>query len=154
MTTILHPTRGGTASYPNLDGAIAFAKERGASLAFLYVSDVEFLGKPALPIPMDLERELENLGEFVLAMAQERAQKEGVQAQALVKQGEFETALRAAIEQLKPEIVVFGSPGEDTATLTHSYLNKLAGSLSQELGIDVFFLRDGQILTHVPAKSS
>lgn len=154
MTTVLHPTRGGAASYPNQDGAIAFAKEREAELVFLYVSDVQFLGQAASPIPMDLERELEHLGEFVLAMAQERAQKQGVEAQALVKQGEFEQALRSAIDELDPEIVIFGTPGEKTSTLTRVYLDELAASLSSELGIDVFFLRDGQILTHIPAKAS
>lgn len=154
MTTVLHPTRGGTGSYANQDGAIAFAKERGATLVFLYVSDVQFLGKAALPIPMDIERELEHLGEFVLAMAQERAQREGIEAQAVVREGEFEPALRSAIDELAPDIVIFGMPGEDTSTLTRVYLDELAASLSSKRGIEVFFLQDGQILTHIPAKAS
>lgn len=153
MTTILHPTRGGAASYPNQDGAIRLAKEREAALVFLYVSDVQFLGQAASPIPVDIEQELEHLGEFVLAMAQERAQREGIEAQALVKQGEFEEALRTAINEIKPEVVMFGSPGENTATLTRLYLEELAAGLSDELGIEVFFLRDGEILSHIPAKT-
>lgn len=153
MATILSPTRGGEASYPNQDGAIRLAKQQEASLVFLYISNVEFLGQVAAPIPMDMEAELENLGEFVLAMAQERAQKMGVEAQAIVKQGDFGEALWEAVREYQPEIVVFGSPGENTARLTRVYLEDLAERLSTEAGVDVYFLRAGEIERHIPRAS-
>ena len=39
--TILCPTRGGQASYPNQDLAIAIAKEREVEILFLYITNVE-----------------------------------------------------------------------------------------------------------------
>jgi nucleotide-binding universal stress UspA family protein len=151
MTTLLCPTRGGQASYANQDGAIRLAKEREASLIFLYISSVEFLGQVAAPIPVDMETELEHLGEFVLAMAQERAESAGIEAQAIVKHGELGSALREAVEELQPDIVVFGSSGTKTAELTRSYLDELAESLSQESGVEVFFLKEGEVERHIPS---
>jgi hypothetical protein len=50
---ILCPTRGGKGSYPNQDRAIAIAKERGAEILFLYITNVEFLGLTAAPKLID-----------------------------------------------------------------------------------------------------
>jgi hypothetical protein len=72
MTTILRPTRGGEASYPNQDRAIKLAKERDADLLLLYVANVHFLDRLAGPVIVDVETELEEMGEFLLALAQER----------------------------------------------------------------------------------
>lgn len=151
MTTLLCPTRGGQASYANQDGAIRLAKEHNASLIFLYIVNVEFLGQAASPIPLDIEDELERLGEFVLAMAQERALAAGIEAQVVFKRGELESALPEAIEEIQPDIVVFGSPGTDTAKLTRTYLDELAEGLAQDWGIEVFFLRDGEVERHISA---
>lgn len=149
MTTVLCPTRGGQASYANQDGAIRLAKEHGASLIFLYVLNVEFLGQAASPIPLDIEDELKHLGEFVLAMAQERAQAAGIEAQTVFKRGDLESALPEAIEEIQPDIVVFGSPGTDTAKLTRTYLDELAEKLVREWDIEVFFLSDGEVERHL-----
>jgi len=98
MSTILCPTRGGEASYPNQDHAIQLAKEQDSALLFLYISNVEFLDRLSSPVLVDLESELIQLGEFVLAMAQERAEKAGVQADTVCKSGLFQEALFETIE--------------------------------------------------------
>ena len=128
MTTILCATRGGQASFPNQDAAITLAKERSARLIFLHISNVEFLGQMASPILIDVETELEHMSEFLLAMAQERAEKAGMQAEAVVKHGEFRDALCEAIEEHEVDVVMFGSPGKETAVLTRAYLEELAKS--------------------------
>jgi nucleotide-binding universal stress UspA family protein len=99
MATILCPTRGGEASYPNQDRAIAIARERNADLLFLYVTDVRFLNRLASPVLVDIETELGELGEFLLTMAQERAEKVGVHAETEVRRGVFRQAIKEITQE-------------------------------------------------------
>lgn len=137
MATILCPTRGGEASYPTQDRAIRLARDRGAELIFLYVTDVRFLTKGSGAVVADLEEELDDMGQFLLTMAQERAEKEGVTAARAVRRGSFREALLAEIEESAVETVVLGTPsGEDRLT-TEEYLQNLAENLRTEVGVEV-----------------
>jgi len=142
---ILCPTRGGKASYANQDRAIALAKEREADLLFLYVSNVKFLGLTSLPFIVDIETELDEMGEFILIMAQERADKAGVQAEITVERGVFDKVLKAVIQEQQISTVVLGSSKEGTGITTEEYVQKLGETISQELGVEFIVLRDGEI---------
>jgi nucleotide-binding universal stress UspA family protein len=99
MATVLYPTRGGDRTHRNQDRAAALAKERNARLIFLYVSNVSFLDRLGGPVRVDiLEDELDDLGEFLLAMAQERAEKSGVKTERVIRHGRFRPALADVIE--------------------------------------------------------
>ena len=115
MSTILCATRGGEASVQTQMQAIALAKEREGDLLFLYVADVNFLGRVGGSLVVDVATELENMGEFLLLMAKERAEKEGVEAKTVVKRGEFRQALVEAAQEAEATLIVFGSPGENGA---------------------------------------
>ena len=149
MTTILCPTRGGERSFPNQDRAAALAKERNAELIFLYINDVTFLNQVASPVLIDLEAELEEMGEFLLTMAQDRAAKLGVEAQAIVRQGVFREAIAEVIPEFGVDILVLGSSDEDAGHTTSDYLRSLSAKLSQEHGIEVILLSDGDIVTTI-----
>jgi len=142
---ILCPTRGGKASYANQDRAIALAKEREADLLFLYVSNVKFLGLTSRPFIVDIETELDEMGEFILIMAQERAEKAGVQTEITVERGVFDKVLKAVIQEQKISTVVLGSSKEGTGITTEAYVQKLGETISQELGVEFIVLRDGEI---------
>ena len=73
---ILCPTRGGKGSYSNQDRAIALAKERGAEVLFLYITNVEFLGLTAAPKLIDIEDRIGRNGR-VYARYGSRASREG-----------------------------------------------------------------------------
>lgn len=146
MTTILYATRGGQGSYPNQDRAVALAKERGATLVFLHVTNVDFLGKLASPILVDVETELDRMAEFLLAMAQERAAKAGVESRGVLKRGSFRQALQEAIQENEVDTVMFGSPGRDTAVLTRGFLEELAQSLVAESDLEILVLKEGEIV--------
>ncbi|MCJ7668026.1 MAG: hypothetical protein MUP04_07075, partial [Anaerolineae bacterium] len=64
---------GGEASWRAQDKAIDLAKGRSDELIFLYVADISFLDKIATSLVVDAESGVERMGEFLLAMAQERA---------------------------------------------------------------------------------
>jgi nucleotide-binding universal stress UspA family protein len=146
MATILCSTRGGQASYPNQDRAIAIAREREADLLFLYVSNVRFLNLVASPVLIDLEEELDEMGEFMLAMAQERAEKAGVQASAEVRRGVFRQALKASIKAHHITTVVLGSSTEGEGVTTLSYLQELVEWVRTETGAEVIVVSNGEIV--------
>lgn len=145
MTTILCPTRGGEKSYPTQDRAIRMAKEREASLVFLYVSDVRFLFKGSGAIVIDLEKELDEMGEFLLTMAQERAEAEGVYAEKVVDHGAFREALGKVIRAHDVSAVVLGAPGEEDQLTTGEYLEQLAEHLVETYLVEVIVVEQGEV---------
>ena len=146
MTTILRPTRGGEASYTNQDRAVALARERGADLLFLYVSNVHFLDRVASAVLVDVETELEEMGEFLLALAQERAEKAGVQAETVVRRGEFREALEDVMREYQVSTVVLGTAIEATTVTPPGYLEELIHWIHTECGIEVILVHEGEII--------
>lgn len=142
---ILCPTRGGKASYANQDQAIALARERDAELLFLYVSNVKFLGLTSLPFIVDIETELDEMGEFILLMAQERAEKAGVHAEITVERGVFHEVIKSVIQEKQINTVVLGSSQEGTGVTTEDYVQKLGETISQDMQVEFIVLRDGEI---------
>ena len=87
MKKILCATRGGEASQRTQNAVIEMAKAEGATILFLYVVDVEFLRLTAHGVRPDIvAEELEHMGEFLLAMACERATAQGVVAETALGQ--------------------------------------------------------------------
>ncbi len=146
MTTILCPTRGGQSSFPNQDRAIAIARERGVELLFLYVSNIRFLNGLASPLLVDIETELDEMGEFMLAMAQERAGKAGVRAKTVVRRGVFRQALAEVIREYQVSAVVLGSAVKETGLTTPDYLKELIRSILTETDIEVILIHQGEII--------
>lgn len=144
MTTILCPTRGGKESHPNQDFAINLAKERGADLLFLYVSDLRLISRAGPPIIVDIEEEMAEMGDFLLAMAQERAEKAGVSAKTSVHSGVFSEVLREVIINNKINTVVLGGSVEQTGLVSHDHLQGLSEELSRELSVEFIVVRNGE----------
>ncbi len=151
---ILCPTRGGASSRPNQEKAIALAKERGAELMFLYVSNVQFLGLLASPFVVDIETELDEMGEFLLTIAQERAEKAGVHAEALVRRGVFRQVLRDIIQDYPVDAVVLGRSQESSSLITPEYAEALGKEISQETGVEFIVVQDGEIAAIFKPQSS
>jgi nucleotide-binding universal stress UspA family protein len=149
VTTILRPTRGGESSYANQDRAIALAKERDADLLLLYVANVHFLNRVAGPVIVDVETELEEMGEFLLALAQERAEKAGVRAETVVLHGDFREALQQVIQEHEEiTTVVLGSAAGGTGVTPPGYLEDLVQWFQTEYGIEVIVVDGGEIIEH------
>ncbi|MBN1967341.1 MAG: universal stress protein [Anaerolineae bacterium] len=139
ISTILCATRGGEASVRTQMRAIELARERGASLLFLYVADVRFLDRLSGTMVVDVATELEHMGEFLLLMAKERAEKAGVEAATVVKRGEFRDALVSAAQEAEASLIVLGSPEEGGHT-QRDFLEALAASISEECGIETIIV--------------
>jgi nucleotide-binding universal stress UspA family protein len=123
MDVILCATRGGEASIKTQERAIEIARERGAMIVFMFVADVRFLDMFTAPRVPAMEGEMEHLGEFMLLMAKERAEKAGVKADYTVKSGVFRQALIEAAQEFAASLIILGSPAEEGLT-TLEYLEK------------------------------
>jgi nucleotide-binding universal stress UspA family protein len=150
---ILCPTRGGKASYPNQDRAIKLAQERNADILFLYITDVKFLGMTASPKVVDIEAELDEMGDFLLAMAKERAQKAGVKAITTVRRGVFRKVLKNVILEHPVETIMMGSSSKRAGVTTLPYIQKLAEEISAQTEVEFIVLDEGEIIkTYLPEK--
>jgi nucleotide-binding universal stress UspA family protein len=138
MGKILCATRGGEASYRTQDAAIDLAKARGDQLVFLYVVDLSFLDKTERAVRPDVVGdEMVRMGEFLLAVAQERAAEQGLQTGVLVRQGKVREELIAAIQEEKAHSLVLGRPAEDTGAFQLEALEKLAKDIRAKTGAQV-----------------
>lgn len=155
MPAILVPTRGGKASQPNQDYAIQLARQRGADLLFLYVSNVQFMSHTASPIVVDIEGEIEEMGEFLLTMAQERAENAGVKAKQSVRQGVFREVLKEVIHEHKIKTVVLGSAAGGSGVTTLEYLTELGEEFCQQLNVEFIVVQEGRVIEkYKPSKDS
>ena len=137
MGKILCATRGGEASYRTQDAAIALAKERGDELLFIFVVDTHFLDKARRAVrPDGGAEERGRRGEFLLAMAQERAQKQGVAADYLLRRGEFRDELKAAAREEGVDLVVLGQPERTGAAFVPAALEAFAAEIEAETGVE------------------
>jgi len=146
MTKILYPTRGGKESHLNQDFVINLAKERGAELLFMYVSNIQLISRSGAAIVVDIAEELDELGDFLLSMAQERAEKSGVLAKTTVRRGLFSKVLKEVVEEEKINTVVLGSSSQDAGIVSYEHLQELGTDLSTELSVEFIIVQDGKIV--------
>jgi len=140
MGKILCATRGGEASYRTQDKAIELALQRGDELVFLYVVNIEFLNKTAAPIVVDVATEIERMGEFLLAMAQERAREAGVEASLITRKGDVRQQIKAAAVEESVDLVVLGRPADEASLFKLEALRAFAAEIEEETGIPAVIL--------------
>ena len=141
MKKILCATRGGEASQRTQDAVIAMAREEGATILFLYVVDVEFLKVTARGVRPDVvTTELEHMGEFLLAMACERASAQGVEAETCLRHGPLVEALESAAREEGVDAVAFGRPAGVDSSFSLVDLQNLAAKIEEDTGVKTYIL--------------
>lgn len=143
MGKILCATRGGEGSHQTQMGAIALARERGDELTFLFIVDLSFLDRTAAPLVVDVEAHLAKMGRFQLAMAQERAAEQGIEAQAMVRHGHLRQELVAAARELGADTIILGQPqdqAESGAVFDDVALRAFAAGIASVTGAEVLIL--------------
>jgi nucleotide-binding universal stress UspA family protein len=137
MGKILCATRGGEASYRTQDAVIKLAKEQGDTILFLYVVDTRFLDHALRAVrPSVVKEEMARMGDFLLAMAQERAEGQGVTAETRIRYGELQPELKAAAQEEDVDLVVLGRPVGDESAFQVSALEAFAAKILEETGIE------------------
>jgi nucleotide-binding universal stress UspA family protein len=141
MKKILCATRGGEASHKTQDAVIAMAQEEDASILFLYVVDVEFLKLTARGVRPDVvTTEMEHMGEFLLAMACERAAAQGVEAEMCLRHGPLAEALESAASEEGVDAIAFGRPVGLDSSFSLTDLQRLADKITEDTGIKTYIL--------------
>jgi hypothetical protein len=141
MNKILCATRGGEASRRTQEAVIAMAKEQGASLLFLYVVDVEFLKLTARAVRPDVvSTELEHMGEFLLAIACERAAAQGVAAEPCIRHGSVAEALISAAVEEGVDAIAFGRPAGPESAFSLPDLERLSAQIEETTGIKTYIV--------------
>lgn len=141
MKKILCATRGGEASRRTQDKVIAMAKEAGATILFLYIVDVEFLRLTARGVRPDVVlAEMEHMGEFLLAMACERAAAQGVKAETCLRHGPLLEALESAAREEGADAIAFGRPAGPESSFSLTDLEHLAAQIEEDTGITTCIL--------------
>lgn len=139
MGKILCATRGGEAAVKNQQAAIQRAKESGDELAFFYVVDVEFMAHADYALRSDVvTSEMDKMADFLLAMAVERATKEGLEASEIIRHGNFAEQLKLTIEEEGITQVILGKPVEGGSAFALAGLKELAANIEAETGVPVW----------------
>jgi hypothetical protein len=109
-------------------------------LVFLYVVDLSFLDSTASAVRPDVvETEMSRLGEFLLEMARERAEVQGLAAETMVRHGSLGAELKATVRELGAATVVLGRPDEG-GVYSLADLEDFAAALEAETGAEVLIL--------------
>ena len=90
------------------------------------------------------------MGEFLLAMAQERAEQAGVPAKSLVLRGVFREALAQVLKE-HPEVttLVLGAAIEGSRVTPVGYMGELVEWCHAEFGIEVIVVHEGETIEHL-----
>jgi nucleotide-binding universal stress UspA family protein len=131
MGLILCATRGGEASYRTQQAAIALAKESGDEIVFLYIIDLHFLDKTAAPIVVNIENELEQMGQFFLLMAKERATEQGVEVRTITRRGKVQEEIINAVLDEGATRVVLGRPVGKQSAFQESSLQSFSDEIER-----------------------
>jgi nucleotide-binding universal stress UspA family protein len=136
---IVCATRGGRACRCTQERAIQLAKERGTKLIFLFVADPSFAGPVDDALEAALTDELTRLGRSLLYIAQERAHKQGLEAEIAIRHGRVQQSIEQYIRQVNASTLVIGSPQANSVLQTFSpeELNSFATAVRQATGVEV-----------------
>lgn len=133
MSGIVCAIRGGQISQSTIDKSIQLATESGQTIYFLYVVNLDFLTHSSSSPTKHISQEITEMGEFILLDAEERAEKEGVQAEGVIRNGSVIEQIIAFCEEKQPDYVVLGQPetGKEDNLLTGDQLDEIIGRIQE-----------------------
>jgi nucleotide-binding universal stress UspA family protein len=110
MPGIICAVRGGPDSQPTIEKAISLAKEVSLPLYFLYIVNLDFLSHTQSSRVSTISEELGEMGEFILLTTQEKARKQGVQSEAVIRHGKVREEIIGLAAELSADYVILGLP--------------------------------------------
>jgi nucleotide-binding universal stress UspA family protein len=144
MGGILCPIRGGPGSRGALAAGITLAKENKETLHFLYVVNLDFLNLTERGRTQVISDEMRGMGEFILLRAQAMAEKEGVEAQWTVRQGNVMEEIMAMAKEIQASHIILGKPKhEEQNDFTMEHLQTFVQHLEEQTGAKVVLAEPG-----------
>lgn len=139
MSGIVCAIRGGPDSQPTMDRAIDLAGETGLPLYFLYVVNLDFMSHSSSSRVHTISEQMRQMGEFILLVAQDRAAKQGVEAEGIVRHGNVGDELIALCHELDADYLVVGRPkmGQEDSVFSHELLREFVQRTEEQTGAQV-----------------
>ena len=136
MPGIVCAIRGGPASQPTIHTAIALARKKGARIHFLYVVNLDFLERTATSRIHLISKELYQMGDFILLKAQVEANRENVEADTYIREGNVSAEIVRLCRETSAEFIVLGRPAgkEEDNAFTRDRLKQFADMIEQSTG--------------------
>jgi nucleotide-binding universal stress UspA family protein len=110
---ILCAVRGVPQSRATVTKAIDLAKEHQARLTFVHVNNADFLASagPTMTSLPKVKKQIHSLSEFAMLVLCDRAIRRGVEkVDYILRDGRVLSQIRETLSELKPDILVIGSP--------------------------------------------
>lgn len=141
MSGIICAVRGGPASQPTIEKAIALAKESNLILNFLYVVNLDFLSHTQISRTSTISDELNQMGEFILLTAQEKASARGVDTKAVIRHGNVREEIINLAKEIEANYVVLGLPvgEEEKNVFIVDRIKEFEKTIEEESGAEVVF---------------
>jgi hypothetical protein len=83
---------------------------------------------------------MERMGEFLLAMACERAAAQGVEAETCLRHGPLVQALESAAREEEVDAIAFGRPAGVDSSFSLADLEQLSAKIEEDTGIKTYIL--------------
>ena len=147
MSGIVCAIRGGPHSQSTIDKAISFARDTGLPLYFLYIVNLDFLARTTSTRTHTINREMEQMGEFILLAAQGRAAAQDVTAEGLIRHGSVGEEIIGLCKEMTADYLILGRPQmeEDEANVfTHARLKTFAQLVKEQTGTEVVILESSE----------
>ncbi len=142
MPGIVCAIRGGPRSRPTIEKAIALAEEKQQKVFFLYVMNLDFLSQSLHSHISTMTAEIRGMGEFILLAAEEKALRQNVDSEGVIRKGEVRAEIIALSQEIEAEFVLLGRPQtqEDPNVFEESTLTEFAQQIEKETAANVVFV--------------
>ncbi|MFN2165845.1 MAG: universal stress protein [Anaerolineae bacterium] len=139
MSGVVCAIRGGPDSQPTVERAISLAQHMDLPLYLLFVVDLEFLDRTASSRTQTISKEMAQMGEFILLMAQTKAEGQGVDARSVVRHGHVTEEIAAQCHEVDAAYLVIGRPQFENADsfFTSTLLSEFIQQIEAQTGATV-----------------
>ena len=137
MPGIICAIRGGPTSRPTIEKAIQVALETKLPLYFLYI--VDFLFHTSSSRTNLISKEMREMGEFILLTAQSQAERAGVLAEGVIRNGQVVDEIIQLCKEIEANFVILGQPrgNQDEDVFTQDRLTSFGQHIEREIGVKV-----------------
>lgn len=135
-------TRGGEGSRAVQERAIDHARETGNKLIFLYVVNINKLDRFDETLKPAVRDELHWLGRTLLHIARQRAERSGVAADIVIREGDVREEIGRFLRDCSADLLLLGAPRETTAAIFgDDAIEQFAQSIQDETAVTVEVVR-------------
>ena len=140
MSGIVCAIRGGPGSQPTIDKALEVARRRNLPVYFLYVFNLDFMHHTSHSRADIITADMQQMGEFILMMAENLAADQDVQAEGIMRQGEVAEEISALGRELHADYVIMGRPKEERNVFTRERQRQLVSEIEEKTGAQVILV--------------